>query len=265
MLNIVSIDVKCNLDMFKNILSEKIKNENNAHGTNIKIAMNNKALTSGKQIMDINLKDDSQAFSNNGAEYNIVARVMQDTLIFSKLIIREYNNSFYGKVDGDNCEYLEGILNTSLTEAATKTSGTYASILNDGTLSSITIIDNGIDTSSNGVIAVIDKSNNHVYSWDKQASELNLNDTADDDMDTYVPAYTLDEWLEDNIVFKSKISSLPKNKQFEMMAQYAIYQKTHGSLNTSKFKDVFMQCYSMLQLFGEIKDQMVQQVYELIS
>ena len=86
---------------------------------------------------------------------------------------------------------------------------------------------------------------------------------ADNDI-TYIPKYTIDEWLTENTAFKANLNGLDQNKKLELMAQFAIYQKNNNKITSTSFRDIMIQLGNLADLLGGFTDETVKSVYQLI-
>jgi len=244
--------VKMNVDIDKSDLKRVLQNyiDNALSSFDVDLSIKDNTLKSGKNVGVVNIK-----CNDSGEEIQFVLKDEIKNYKLEPMKLSNVGNSFY-TVDTDmGYRYLTcQNLNEIFVDLAKKGKGTYASIC----YSEPSLIVNGRKKQIKS-IGIVDE-NNILYTSDEEPSEMS---DADNDI-TYIPKYTIDEWLTENATFKSNLNGLDQNKKLELMAQFAIYQKNNDKITSTNFRDIMIQLGNLADLLGGFTDQTVKSVYQLI-
>lgn len=250
MLEIVDIDIKIDGNLFRDVIDDVMIKESNSFNETIDWSETMATLgRSGTPMCKIHIvnKDDS-----NTAD--IIAEQSGLDIYFKPIMLRNYNRSFY-KFDYKS-EKLEIVLLHLLKRLAIEAKGTIGMFNNDEKV----LIKDGRDLTDHiKSLAIID-DRGRVYSL--KASNIEDTENEGDESIGYIPTYLISEWLNDNLQFQTKIQGMPKTDQFELMAQFAVYQKRKNMLTADQFRDLLMQIGSFVDLVGGFKDESIKSIYQ---
>ena len=230
----------------------------------------NKKLTSrqGKSYTVYTFKDED--VDGNTYEYKLAFEIKNGTelAINDSITLSNFNKSYYLK------NYPHSDSNTAINLDATVRNILYAfAQKSDGTL----IIMSGNDfncikegkeiLASQMAFNIINRKTKEVIydSTHKTNYTTTEYSSEDDDEEEYIPKYLLKTWLEDNAQFKEKVSQVPKEESFDMMVQFAMYQKLHGKINATQFRDIVIQAGNFAELVGGFKDNTVKNIYQFFK
>ena len=244
--------VKINVDIDKSDLKRAVQNyvDNSLSSFDIDLSIKDTALKSGKNVCVVDIK-----CNDSGEEIKFVLKDEIKNYKLESMKLSNVNDSFYEvNVDVGYKDLSCANLNEIFIDLAKKGKGTYASIY----CSDPFLIVNGRKKQVKN-IGIIDE-NNILYSANEEPSEMS---DADNDI-TYIPKYTIDEWLTENTAFKANLNGLDQNKKLELMAQFAIYQKNNNKITSTSFRDIMIQLGNLADLLGGFTDETVKSVYQLI-
>lgn len=250
MIDIVSLDFSLDWKEFYDIVDNIISDESSRTGISFDWNCSEAKLSrSSKSVYKIVFKN-----NDNSNTIEMVANKEGNNIKFEPLELRNYNNSFYKcNYDDDDLAY---VMFLSLEKLATKAKGDFGCILKGQSL----LIKKGRNASSHITgLAILDDAG-RVYNI-KHGKVIDEDDDEDDDL-TYIPKLLINEWLDSNKPFKEKLNNVPKSDQFDMMAQFAIYQKQKDMINASQFRDIIIQVGNFADLVGGFKDESVKSVYQ---
>lgn len=254
MLEIVNLDITLNHKTFSDIMDDVISDFTS--NTGISFEWSDKEA----HLSQSNLSMYKVSVKNNdaGNELDIVAEHKGNDIIFKPFELRNYNNSFY-KFSYEDDE-LKQIMMSVLKKCALKGTGNFGGVDNGNFI----LIKDGKDISSHVKgIAMVDDRNN-IYTL--QAKDIQTDEDEDqDDVMGYVPKYLISDWLDENLQFKEKIQGMPKTEQFEIMAQYALFQRRKKAISANQFRDLIVQMGSLIETIGGFKDQSIKDIYELFN
>ena len=191
--------------------------------------------------------------SDNGTVvFTIVAeKGINDEFIFKKIKLNNFNNSFYIFHSSD--ERIKNFVDEMLMKLSRKSKGDVIYYHN-----SPVVIVKGRN-STNASLAIIDNRTKKIYSENKDVETLDEDD--DSVQSSYIPTYLLNDWLEENQPFKNKLQSVNPNDKFDLMAQYAIFQKNKNVIDPFQFRDLFIQIGTFAEMIGGFKDETVKTLY----
>lgn len=252
MLEIVDIDFTLDYQTFRNIVDDVISEISSNKG--IGFDYNDKEAHLSRSNRAVFKLTFTNTDSSNTID--VVANKVNNSIEFKPIELRNYNNSFYtyNYYDDDLTE----VMLTVLKRSAIKGKGSFGCIL-DG---KCTLVKDGRDISTHIVgIAIID-DRGKVYHL-KHDQNLD-NDDEDDNNNAfgYVPRYLINDWLDENLQFQSRLQTVPKTEQFELMAQFAIYQKRKDMLTADQFKDILLQVGTFAEMVGGFKDESIKNIYQ---
>lgn len=244
--------VKINIDIDKSDLRRTVEHFIDEHFSSydVDFDIRNNTLKSGKSVCVVAIKDnDSQE------EIQFVVKDEVKNYKIEPLKLSNMNDSFYEvTIDYGYNHFSVENLNEIFTDLAKKGKGTYASLCGDAA----TLIVDGHKRKIK-TVGIIDE-NNILYSSNEESNEMT---DIDDDI-SYIPKYTIDEWLIENATFKGNLDGLGQNEKLQLMAQFAIYQKNNDLINGTQFRDLMIQLGNIADLLGGFTDETVKSVYKLI-
>lgn len=227
----------------------------------------NKKLTSrqGKSYTVYTFKDGTY----DPYEYKLAFEIKNGTelAINDSITLSNFNKSYYLKnypfQDSDVAINLDTTVRNILHSFAQKSDGTLITMSGND----FTCIKEGKEIpASQMAFKIINRKTKEVIydSTHKTNYTTTEYSSEDDDEEGYIPKYLLKTWLEDNAQFKEKVSQVPKERSFDMMVQFAMYQKLHGKINATQFRDIVIQAGNFAELVGGFKDNTVKNIYQLI-
>ena len=250
MFEIVDIDIRMDHQQFSDTMNEVMTDESNRTGISFdwsdKESHLSKSNTSMYKVTFTNL-DSSNTI-------DIVAEKSNNDIVFKPIALRNYNESFYkSNYDDDD---LSNVMLVALKRLALKAKGSFGCTM-DG---KSTLVKDGRDISTHIVgLALIDDKGKVYHLKHSQ----NIDEEDDDNgISSYVPRYLINDWLEENPAFQIKLQSVPKTDQFELMGQFAIYQKKKDMLTADQFRDVILQVGTFAEMVGGFKDETVKNIYQ---
>lgn len=250
MFEIVDIDIRMNHQQFTDVMDEVMRDESSRTGISFdwsdKESHLSKSNTSMYKVTFTNL-DSSNTI-------DVVAEKSNNDIVFKPIALRNYNESFYKSNYND--DDLSNVMLVALKRLALKAKGSFGCTM-DG---QSTLVKDGRDISTHVVgLALIDDKGKVYHLKHSQ----NIDDEDDDsNISSYVPRYLINDWLEENPMFQVKLQSVPKTDQFELMGQFAIYQKKKDMLTADQFRDVMLQIGAFAEMVGGFKDETVKNIYQ---
>lgn len=230
----------------------------------------NKKLTSrqGKSYTVYTFKD--EYVDGNTYEYKLAFEIKNGTelAINDSITLSNFNKSYYLKnypySDSNTAINLDTTVRNILHSFAQKSDGTLITMSGND----FTCIKEGKEIiASQMAFKIINRKTKEVIydSTHKTNYTTTEYSSEDDDEEEYIPKYLLKTWLEDNTQFKEKVSQVPKEKSFDMMVQFAMYQKLHGKINATQFRDIVIQAGNFAELVGGFKDDTVKNIYQFFK
>lgn len=249
MLEIVDIDFTLPYSTFHDVVDDVISEESSRTGIGFDWEDKEAHLSKSNQsVYKITFKN-----LDSGNDIDLVANKVPSGIEFKPIELRNYNNSFYKANYSD--DDLTQVLLLALKRCAIKAKGNFGCIF-DG---QSTLVKEGRDMSTHiAGIALIDDRGKVYHLKHGQ----NLDDDETDNTMGYVPRYLINDWLDENIMFQSKLQTVPKAEQFELMAQFAVYQKRKNMLTADQFKDILLQVGAFADMVGGFKDESVKNIYQ---
>lgn len=252
MLEIVDIDFTLDYQIFRNIVDDVVSEISSNKG--IGFDYNDKEAHLSRSNRAVFKLTFTNTDSSNTID--VVANKVNSNIEFKPIELRNYNNSFYtyNYYDDDLIE----VMLTVLKRSAIKGKGSFGCILND----KCTLVKDGRDMSMHiAGIGIIDDRGKVYHLKHGQNCE---DDENDDDNNTigYVPKYLINDWLDENPQFQAKLQTISKTDQFEMMAQFAVYQKRKNMLTADQFRDVLLQVGTFAEMIGGFKDEYIKNIYQ---
>ncbi len=249
MLEIVDIDFTLSYSTFHDIVDDVISDESSRTG--IGFDWNDKEAHLSKSNQSVYKITFNNLDSNNSIE--VVANKVPSGIEFKPIELRNYNNTFYKANYQD--DDLTQVMLLALKRCAIKAKGNFGCIM-DG---QSTLVREGRDMSTHIVgVALIDDRGKVYHLKHGQ----NLDEEEDDNTLGYVPKYLINDWLDENLQFQAKLQTIPKAEQFELMAQFAVYQKRKNMLTADQFKDILVQVGTFAEMVGGFKDESVKNIYQ---
>lgn len=249
MLEIVDIDFALDFTTFHNVVDEVISDESSRTGIAFDWSEKEAHLSrSNKNVYKI-------TFTNldSSNTIDLVASKVASGIQFEPIELRNYNNTFYKWNYED--EDLINVMLLALKKSALKAKGSFGCIFNG----QYTLVKDGRDMSTHVAgLAIIDDRGKVYHLKHGQ----NLDDEDDDNTMGYVPKYLINDWLDENPQFQAKLQAIPKADQFEMMAQFAVYQKRKNMLTADQFRDVLLQVGTFAEMIGGFKDESIKSIYQ---
>ena len=250
MLEIVDIDMRLDHQSFSNIMDDVIHDESNRTG--ISFDWSDKESHLNRSNLNVYKVTVTNMDSSNTID--LVAEHSGNDIVFKPFELRNFNESFYKQSYED--DDLTQVMILALKRIALKASGNFGCIF-DG---QYTLIQKGRDISAHvkGMALIDDKGK--VYNIKNKQSL----DEQDDDEDVmgYIPKYLINDWLEENIAFQAKLQSVPKQDQFEIMGQFATYQKRKGMITADQFRDILLQIGTFADMIGGFKGETLKSIYQ---
>lgn len=253
MLEIVDIDFSLPFHEFSTIIEEVIGNESSNKGISFDWEWKEASLSkSNSNVYKITLNN---LDSNNKIEM-VANKLATNEIAFKPIQLRNFNNTFFkwDYMDDDLLDLMMILLKT----LAIKSKGSFGCILNDKKF----LINGGRDISNHitGIGLIDDKGHVHHLKHGQTVDEEDDDYSSDNG---YVPKYLINEWLDENIQFQAKLKDIPKKEQFELMAQYAVYQKKKNMITADQFRDILIQVGSFSELIGGFNDETIKNIYQL--
>lgn len=249
MLEIVDIDFALDFTTFHNVVDEVISDESSRTG--ISFDWNDKEAHLSKSNKNMYKITFTNLDSSNTID--LVASKVASGIQFEPIELRNYNNTFYKWNYED--EDLINVMLLALKKSALKAKGSFGCIFNG----QYTLVKDGRDMSTHVAgLAIIDDRGKVYHLKHGQ----NLDDEDDDNTMGYVPKYLINDWLDENPQFQAKLQAIPKADQFEMMAQFAVYQKRKNMLTADQFRDVLLQVGTFAEMIGGFKDESIKSIYQ---
>lgn len=249
MFDIVDIDMRIDYSIFSNTMDEVIRDESSRTGISFDWASKKASIlrsnTSVYKIIITNMD------SSNKME--IVADDIGNDIVFKPFELRNFNETFY-KLSYQDDDLLQVTL-LALKKIALKAKGNFGCIL-DG---QYCLVHQGRDISPHVKSVALVDDNGKIYSL---KGGQKIDDSQEDDGMGYVPQYLINTWLEENEPFQNKLQSVPKTEQFELMGQFAIYQKRKDMITASQFRDLIIQIGTFADMVGGFKDNSLSSVYQ---
>lgn len=251
MFEIVDIDIKIDHKQFTDVVDEVISDESSNQGISFDWSDKEAHLTRSNTTMykiTFNNLD-----SNNNVE--MVAQKSANDIIFKPIALRNFNETFYkyNYLDDD----LIKVVLLALKRLAIKAKGNFGCIMDGNS----TLVRDGRDISNHIVgLAIIDDKGK-VYNL-KNSGVQDIDDDEDSNTIGYVPKYLINDWLDENVQFQVKLQSVPKQDQFELMGQFAIYQKRKNMITADQFRDIMLQIGTFADMLGGFKDEALKNVYQ---
>ena len=254
MLEIVEIDFSLSYQLFRDIVDDVISDESSRTGISFDWDVKEAHLSrSNKNVYKITFTNLDSTNTIDVVASKITRQIGED-IEFKPIELRNYNNSFFKSNYAD--DDLTQVMLLSLKRCAIKAKGSFGCIL-DG---QSTLIKDGRDMSAHiAGIALID-DRGRVYHL-KHGQNL---DEDEDDNDTlgYVPKFLINDWLDENPQFQAKLQTVSKADQFELMAQFAVFQKRKGMLTADQFRDILLQVGTFADMVGGFKDELIKTIYQ---
>jgi hypothetical protein len=250
---IVNIDFKLDHNQFVQITDEIVSDESSRTGTSFDWSESEAHLSkSNKSVYKLTFKD-----LDSGESIELVANKSLNDIEFVPIELRNYNNSFYKSSSINNTDEIASLVLLVLKRSAMKAKGSFGCILNGQS----TLVNQGRDMSDHikGLALIDDKGK--VYNL----KYLQAIDDDEDDNNTvgYVPRYLINDWLDENPQFQAKIQTISNQlDKFEMMAQFAIYQKRKNMLTSDQFRDILLQVGTFVDMLGGFKNESVKNIYQ---
>lgn len=250
MFEIVDIDIRIDHQQFADTMDEVIRDESSRTGISFdwsdKESHLSKSNTSMYKVTFTNI-DSSNTI-------DVVAEKSNNDIVFKPIALRNYNESFY-KCNYDDDD-LSNVMLVALKKLALKSKGNFGCTMDGQTA----LVRDGRDISTHVVgLALIDDKGK-VYHL-KHSQNLDEEDD-DSNISTYVPRYLINDWLEENPQFQAKLQGVPKESRFELMGQFAVYQKMKDMLTADQFRDIILQVGNFAEMVGGFKDDMVKNIYQ---
>ena len=249
MLEIVALDIRLDHQVFTDLMNDVISDENSRTGISFEWSEKTASLSQS----GINMYKITYTNLDSSNTIDLVAEQSGADIVFKPFELRNYNSSFY------KCNYqdddLTQVMLLSLKRCALKNKGTFGCVF-DG---NYTLVTDGRDVSTKVKSVALIDDKNKIYSLKSQQIE-DIGD--EEDTVCYVPKYIISEWLEENPAFQMKLQNVPKNDQFELMAQFAIYQKQKGMINANQFRDIIIQVGSFAEMIGGFKEKDIKNLYQ---
>jgi hypothetical protein len=249
MLEIVDIGFTLDFTTFHNVVDEVISDESSRTGIGFDWSDKEAHLSkSNKNVYKI-------TFTNldSSNTIDLVASKVASGIEFEPIELRNYNNTFY-KWNYEDDDLMQVML-LALKKSALKAKGNFGCIF-DG---QYTLVKDGRDMSTHVAgLAIIDDRGKVYHLKHGQ----NLDEEDDDNTMGYVPRYLINDWLDENPQFQAKLQTIPKIDQFEMMAQFAVYQKRKNMLTADQFRDVLLQVGTFAEMIGGFKDESIKSIYQ---
>lgn len=250
MIDIVSLDFSLDWKEFCDIVDNAISDESSRTG--ISFDWSNKEAHLSKSNKNVYKITFTNLDSSNTID--LVANKVASEIKFEPIELRNYNNTFY------KCNYEENdlaqVMLLVLKRSALKAKGNFGCIFNGQYM----LVKDGRDMSTHVIgLAIIDDRGNIYHLKHGQ----NLDEEEDDDNTMgYVPKYLINDWLDENPQFQAKLQTVSKSDKFDIMAQFAIYQKQKNMINASQFMDIMIQVGNFADLVGGFKDESVKSIYQ---
>lgn len=249
MLEIVDIDFTLDFTTFHNVVDEVISDESSRTG--IGFDWNDKEAHLSRSNKNVYKITFTNLDSSNTID--LVASKVASGIQFEPIELRNYNNTFY-KWNYEDKD-LTNVMLLALKKSALKAKGSFGCIF-DG---QYTLVKDGRDMSTHVTgLAIIDDRGKVYHLKHGQ----NIDEEDDDNTMGYVPKYLINDWLDENPQFQAKLQAIPKTDQFEMMAQFAVYQKRKNMLTADQFRDVLLQVGTFAEMIGGFKDESVKNIYQ---
>lgn len=249
MLEIVDIGFTLDFTTFHNVVDEVISDESSRTGIGFDWSDKEAHLSkSNKNVYKITFNN-----LDSSNTIDLVASKVASGIQFEPIELRNYNNTFYkwNYKDDD----LTQVMLLALKRSALKAKGNFGCIF-DG---QYTLVKDGRDMSAHVTgLAIIDDRGKVYHLKHGQ----NLDEEDDDNTIGYVPRYLINDWLDENPQFQAKLQTIPKIDQFEMMAQFAVYQKRKNMLTADQFRDVLLQVGTFAEMIGGFKDESIKSIYQ---
>lgn len=249
MLEIVDIGFTLDFTTFHNVVDEVISDESSRTGIGFDWSDKEAHLSkSNKNVYKITFNN-----LDSSNTIDLVASKVASGIQFEPIELRNYNNTFYkwNYKDDD----LTQVMLLALKRSALKAKGNFGCIF-DG---QYTLVKDGRDMSAHVTgLAIIDDRGKVYHLKHGQ----NLDEEDDDNTIGYVPRYLINDWLDKNPQFQAKLQTIPKIDQFEMMAQFAVYQKRKNMLTADQFRDVLLQVGTFAEMIGGFKDESIKSIYQ---
>lgn len=249
MLEIVDIGFTLDFTTFHNVVDEVISDESSRTGIGFDWSDKEAHLSkSNKNVYKITFNN-----LDSSNTIDLVASKVASGIQFEPIELRNYNNTFYkwNYKDDD----LTQVMLLALKRSALKAKGNFGCIF-DG---QYTLVKDGRDMSAHVTgLAIIDDRGKVYHLKHGQ----NLDEEDDDNTMGYVPRYLINDWLDENPQFQAKLQTIPKIDQFEMMAQFAVYQKRKNMLTADQFRDVLLQVGTFAEMIGGFKDESIKSIYQ---
>ena len=195
----------------------------------------------------------------NGVEFDITAeKTKTDHIVFKNFNIKNFCDSFYIFKPEEDKEICRGVADTLLI-CAVDAKGSFACIDQDRIL----LCENGKNISPDNLsIGIVNRKTGSVYAVRDKDKIKGLNEDEDDDTSSYIPTYLINTWLNDNPQFQTKLQNVSQTDKFELMAQYAIYQKNKDMINADQFRDILLQVGTFVDMVGGFKDETIKSLYK---
>lgn len=249
MLEIVDIGFTLNYTTFHDVVDEVISDESSRTGISFDWSDKEAHLSkSNKNVYKI-------TFTNldSSNTIDLVANKVANGIEFEPIELRNYNNTFYKSNYQD--DDLTNVMLLALKKSALKAKGNFGCIF-DG---QSTLVKDGRDMSTHiAGVALIDDRGKVYHLKHGQ----NLDEEEDDNTLGYIPKFLINDWLDENPQFQAKLQTIPKTDQFEMMAQFAVYQKRKNMLTADQFRDVLLQIGTFAEMIGGFKDESIKSIYQ---
>jgi hypothetical protein len=249
MLEIVDIGFTLDFTTFHSVVDEVISDESSRTGISFDWTYKEAHLSkSNKNVYKITFNN-----LDSSNSIDLVASKVTSGIQFEPIELRNYNNTFY-KWNYEDDDLIQVML-LALKRSALKAKGDFGCIL-DG---KYTLVKDGRDISTHVAgLAIIDDRGKVYHLKHGQ----NIDDEDDNNTMGYVPSYLINDWLDENPPFKAKLQSFPKSEQFELMGQFAIYQKRNGMITADQFRDIIIQVGTFTDMLGGFKDEMLKNIYQ---
>ncbi len=251
MLNILDVDITIPIKKFDSLVDEYLYNH---ASDDYSFNYEEKITKSSKNLYQVNFEN-----SDNAHKFSILGKRDGNSIKFTPMQIGgEYKKSYYTDHNPSN-DILEGLVFGVMEEIAKEQKGDFICIQG----SAYSVIQKGRDFSKRITgIGLIDR-NGKVYTTKTGNDNDDDTDVDDYDIDSYVPTYLLNEWLEENEQFREKLQGQPKEDQFDIMGQYAVYQKKKDMITANQFRDIILQVGSLADMTNGFKNQSLREVYQL--
>ena len=256
MLEIVDMDIRTSFKNFEDVMDEVTSD----FTSNKQIDFSWKSKEAHLSKSNMNVYKITINNNDTGSCIDCVAEHNLNDIVFKPFKLKNFNESFYTIPYGQNelCEvFLECIMKLTI-----KYKGTLGCITENGPI----LIEQGKNLSNRvkGYGIIDDRGKIHCLRTDSSLSDID-EDQDTSDIDSYIPRYLVNDWLDENPAFKEKVKIVTdKRERFELMAQFALYQKRKNMITSDQFRDILMQTGTLINMVGGFKDETINNIYQLL-